>query len=849
VHRLVEEQAERSPDAVALRSGAEALTFAELDRRANRLARHLVRSGVGRGTRVGICLERSPEMVVVLVAALKTGAAYVPLDPTYPSARIAQVLEDADLTALITRGEIVDRLPTPTPPIVDLAAASLLIDAESAEPLGVEVGPQEVAYVIFTSGSTGRPKGVMVPHGAVVNFLASMEREPGLRRGERLLAVTTLCFDITVLELLLPLSVGGEVVLASSAEAGDPAALQRLLHEERIDVMQATPATWRMLVDAGWSGTPGLRALCGGEALAPDLASSLIERAAEVWNMYGPTETTVWSAVTRVEAGSEAPPVGWPIDNTQFYVLDPRRQPPPVGVPGELYIGGAGVTRGYFGRPELTAERFVASPFAAESEARLYRTGDLVRYRPDGRLDFLGRADHQVKIRGFRIELGDVESALRQHPELAEVVVLARETGSRGKELVAYFTHGAASAPSTAELRSHLAEKLPAYMVPSWFVGLEAFPLTPNGKIDRLALPAPTIERAESAVVPPRDDLELQLVQIWEELLELRPVGVTDSFFDLGGHSLLAVNLMSRVKERIGRDIPVSALFQKPTVEGLAQLVRQEGALEASPLVPLQPRGTRKPVFMPHPIGGNVFCYVPLLRHLDRDQPVYGLQAPALVEEAVSYIDVADMARTYIELIREVDPQGPYYLAGWCFGGMIAFEIARQLQEAGEEVALLVMFDSAAPARDEEIEAVDDATLMSWFARDLAVPVGKTLTVPEEVLRALPGEEMFDEVLSRAKAAGVIAQDAAVAQLQRAFQVYLANGLALRDFHPEAYDGPVHYFRAAEEPGDDPAIRWQGFTPHPIVGVRVPGTHNTMLYEPHVRTLAAELSGLLDGAR
>jgi amino acid adenylation domain-containing protein len=847
VHRLVEEQAERTPEAVAVRFGDEALSFAELEARANRLARHLARLGVGRGMRVGICLERSPEMVVALLAALKTGAAYVPLDPAYPAERIAQVLEDADLAALVTRSELIDRLPARVPPIVELDRAIAAIAAEPAGSTGVRVDPSDTAYVIFTSGSTGRPKGVVVPHGAVVNFLASMAKEPGLRAGERLLAVTTLSFDIAVLELLLPLAVGGEVVLASAAEVGDPAALRRILAEQRIDVMQATPATWRMLVEAGWEGQPGLRVLCGGEALPRDLAGALRERVAEVWNMYGPTETTVWSAVTRVEEGVGTPPVGRPIANTQLYVLDPRRQPVPVGVPGELYIGGAGVTRGYLGRPDLTAERFVPSPIDPRGAARLYRTGDLVRYRPDGRLDFLGRTDHQVKIRGFRIELGDIESALRKHPALTEVVVLAREFGGRGKELVAYFSHDG-PAPSTAELRAHLGEKLSAYMVPSWFVPLDGFPLTPNGKIDRLALPSPAVERDESAVVPPRDDLELQLVQIWEEVLQVRPVGVTDSFFDLGGHSLLAVSATSLVKDRLGRELPVSALFQQPTVEGLAQLLRQEGAIEASPLVPLQPKGTRKPVFMPHPIGGNVFCYVPLLRHLDGDQPVYGLQAPALVEEAVSYIDVEDMARTYLELMREVDPHGPYYLAGWCFGGMIAFEMARQLRESGEEVALLAMFDSAAPARDEEIEAVDDATLMSWFARDLAVPVGKTLTVPAEVLRTLPGEEMFDEVLRRAKAAGVIAQDAPVAQLQRAFQVYLANGLALRDFQPGIYDGPVHYFRAAEEPGEDPAIRWQAFTTQPIRSARVPGTHNTMLYEPHVRTLADALTALLDAA-
>jgi amino acid adenylation domain-containing protein len=532
VTQRIEAQAARTPQAVALICGGRQLTYAELDGQANRLANYLRRRGVKPRDRVAVCLDRSPEMLVAVLGVMKAGAAYVPLDPEFPRDRIAAVLEDASPALVLTEQ--------------DMAREEIAAESDTAPAPGVTA--DDVAYVIFTSGSTGKPKGVQVPHRAVVNFLCSMAKAPGLTAQDTLVAVTTLSFDIAVLELFLPLCVGGRVVIASRDDTRDGHRLLGLLRSSGATVMQATPATWRMLLEAGWAPGMRLKVLCGGEALPRDLVDALLARASWVWNMYGPTETTVWSATSRVGPGGGPVTIGPPIDNTEFYVVDGGGRPVPLGIPGELLIGGDGVALGYWKRPELTAEKFIADTFRPGPGRRLYRTGDLVRWRPDRTLEFLGRLDYQVKVRGFRIETGDVEHALKQFPGVKECVVVAREDAPGEKQLVAYYVANG-TAPAAGGLRQHLSGLLPGYMVPSAFVLLSALPQTPNGKVDRKALPAPGGDSRGKEPVAPRTPTEQKLAAICAEVLKVKQVGVEDSLFDLGMDSLQVFQIVARAND------------------------------------------------------------------------------------------------------------------------------------------------------------------------------------------------------------------------------------------------------------------------------------------------------------
>jgi amino acid adenylation domain-containing protein/thioester reductase-like protein len=594
LHQVIETQVRKTPYApavtMAFAGDGAMLTYEELDSRANKLANYLQSLGVGPNVLVGISMGRSTDTVVGLLAILKAGGAYVPLDPDFPEKRLAMMVEDAQPALLLTEERLEPshkwRAEDGNMPVICLDRDWPAIEQISSERPTSAVGPDDLAYVIFTSGSTGRPKGVQIPHRAVVNFLRAMAVRPDMDSDDVLLAVTTLSFDIAVLELFLPLTLGAKVVIADRDTVLDGKRLQAALNMSGASIMQATPATWRLMLDAGWPGNMGLKILCGGEALPADLAETLRERSSELWNMYGPTETTVWSTVYEVKKSIGPPPIGRPIDNTEIYILDMNMQPVPIGVVGDLYIGGEGVARGYLGRPDLTAERFVASPFAAENSdhggrsnsERLYKTGDLARYRSDGTIIFLGRDDHQVKVRGFRIELGDIESVLSEHQAVRQNVVVADNISSHTR-LVAYVLVEADHETPTAEaLRRFLLEQLPAHMVPAAYVIIDEFPLTPNGKIDRNALPAPDLDRTrfESEYVAPRTLLEEGLASLCQELLNVDRVGALDNFFDLGGDSLLAARLISRVQDKYDVSLPIRILFSQPSVAGLAQAIEAE---------------------------------------------------------------------------------------------------------------------------------------------------------------------------------------------------------------------------------------------------------------------------------
>ncbi len=574
VHHRIEEQVARTPDAQALSDGSRSLTYRQLNARANQIARRLRDLGVGPEVLVGIGTGRTVDMVAALLAVMKAGGAYVPLDPSYPDDRLAFMLADSGTAILITEEKLRDRWPF-------TQAKILVLDADQTgdeTDLNIQPDPANLAYVIYTSGSTGKPKGVEIPHAALANLLASMRTILGIAPDDALLALTTLSFDIAALELLLPLVSGARVELVDRETAADATGLiERFKHPE-IRFVQATPATWRMLLDAGWRGKPGLTMLCGGEAMPRALADRLLDKGSTLWNVYGPTETTIWSSAWRVEPGDGPISIGKPIAETQFYVLDRRMRPAPVGVTGELHIGGVGLARGYRGRPALTAEQFIPDPFARRPGARLYRTGDLARWRPDGTLECLGRVDHQVKIRGFRIELGEIESVLAAHPAVREAAVVTRPDASGAMGLAAFLVPGAGEMdPVPADLRTWLQSRLPEYMIPSVFVAIKSMPMTSNGKIDRKALPEPSHARQAEGpgFVPPRGPIEEALAETWADLLGASRIGAHDSFFDIGGHSLMVMTMLARVRGLFEIEVPLKDFVEGPTLANLARLVER----------------------------------------------------------------------------------------------------------------------------------------------------------------------------------------------------------------------------------------------------------------------------------
>ena len=839
LHRLLERQAARSPDAVAVACAGQALTYRELDQRANQLAHHLAGLGVGPDVLVGVLVERSLEMVVALLGIMKAGGAYVPLDPAFPTHRLDHMVADSRMPVLVTHQSLEQMLGATPPAVVHLDRYHEAEARHADGPPSVPgLRPDHLAYVLYTSGSTGLPKGVAISHAAIVNFILSMQREPGLTAADTLLAVTTLSFDIAGLELYLPLSVGARVVVASREEAMDPVRLMARMRESGATALQATPATWRSLIEAGWIGSPGLKALCGGEAMPPDLARALLPRCAQLWNMYGPTETTVWSTLHRITSAEGAAPIGHPIANTQTYVLDAERQLVPPGVVGELYLGGDGLARGYLNRPELTRERFVPSPF--RSGALLYRTGDLARRRSDGLLECLGRTDHQVKLRGYRIELGEIEAVMAQHPAVRQVVVVAREDVPGDKRLVAYLVAEEAHSDLVAPLRAHLRTALPDYMVPAHLVRLEALPLTPNGKVDRKALPAPEAGDAlpSSAYLAPRNDLEISLATAWEGVLRVPRVGITDNFFDLGGSSLSVLKLLAEMKNATGLEIGLDAVFRFPTIAELVEGLGAETTRSASALVPLQPKGAGPPVFC---LCG-VTIYREFARSLGTGQPVYGVyvaEEQALADQATrgEKLDVSidRLADAYLKAIVRAAPRGPYRLAGISFGGVLAVEVASRLRQQGAEVELVMLLDTMLPRGIHR-------NWLKWVtmqAADLArgnpaaVLSGKLSRLRERLggrpARAAPG----------AAAGGATRSvDEAFELRQQAFYQAIGTwdtGRLVSDFDVVLFRATEHAWGRHVEFDED--YGWRHFLARPLRIVQVAGDHLGIIQPPQVAEL------------
>ena len=871
LHQLFEEQVQRTPDAIAVVFEEQHLTYRELNNRANQLAYYLQSFGVGADVLVGICLERSLLMVVSLLAVLKAGGAYVPLDPSYPRDRLALMVSDAQAPILLTEQKLLTSLPENQAQILCLDTDWELIAREKEDNLINTLIPENLAYTIYTSGSTGKPKGVTISHRAICNHMFWMQDTFPLAETDKVLQKTPFSFDASVWEFYAPLLVGGQLILARPGGHQDTSYLIETISKQEVTILQLVPSLLRMLLEAsGLENCNSLkRVFCGGEALPVNLQDQFLTTVeAELHNLYGPTEAcidaTVWTCQGNIAA--KTIPIGRPIANTQIYILDSYSQPVPMGVVGELHIGGAGLANGYLNRRDLTAKKFIPNPFkdirgveVGEKQItseRLYKTGDLARYLPNGNIEYLGRIDHQVKIRGFRIELGEIEAALSQHSDISEAVVVVREHATGDYRLVAYIVP--VQKPLSARmLQNFLEDQLPDYMIPSSLLMLDSLPLAANGKVDRRALPAPDWSDDVLALdfVSPRDTLELQLTQIWETVLNVRPIGIRDNFFTLGGHSLLAVRLMAQIQQQFQKHLPLATLFESPTIAQLAELLRQEtDGMAWSSLVPIQPHGSQLPFFCVPGSGGNTIYLHDLARYLAPERPFYGLQAVGLDGKSKPHTTIEEMAAHYIKLIQTVQPHGPYLLGGHSLGGQVAFEMAQQLQQQEEEVALLAIFDTFAPIASNKIVSQnwDSATWLIHLTGVVERLFDKKLVLSQEILQDLNPEEQLNYFKQQLELVNLLPPGSGIDQVRGLVEVFKANH-QIQYQSRSIYPSQITLFRANELPRQetdlekpnwmikDPSWGWENLAVKPIEIHTIPGNHFTIMKEPHVQILAEKL--------
>jgi amino acid adenylation domain-containing protein len=863
VHELFEEQVRKTPNAVAVMFEDASLSYAELNRRANRLAHHLRELGVGPDARVAVCLERGLELIVAMLGVLKAGGAYVPLDPAYPDERLRCMLEDCAPVALLTKGHL--RPPfaslNETVPVLDMGSATHgwkdhpETDLEAAS-LGLT--SRHLAYVIYTSGSTGTPKGVMVPHRAI-NRLVLNNGYAKFEASDRVAFASNPAFDAATLEVWAPLLNGGRIVVISQDVLLEPARFGKTLKRQAVTTLWLTVGLFNQYADRLSEEFGNLRYLIvGGDALDPRVIAGVLRShpPRHLINGYGPTETTTFAItheIVAVPENARSIPIGRPIANTRIYILDPHGEPVPVGVAGELHIGGAGVARGYLNRPELTAERFVPDPFATGPDARMYKTGDLGKWLPDGTVEFLGRNDFQVKIRGFRVELGEIEARLAEQAGVREAVVLAREdkTGE-DKRLVAYYTASEPGQGSVGaeQLRAYLAQKLPEYMLPAAYVRLESLPLTPNGKVDRKALPAPEFgPHDQEELVPPNDDIEERLAKLWQELLGVRSIGVNHNFFELGGHSMLVARLIVQVERTFNRSLSMASVFQRPTIAQLAGLLRQEQAFpEPCRVFPIQPQGTRPPFIC---LGAGPY-FLPLARQLGNDQPLMGVDLDQLKTDALPVpVQLRDIAAHVAGAIREFQPHGPYYLGGWCLYGVLMYEVAQQIMAEGGEVALLVMIDSRYPAYNGTMPLFTrmraalqkSAYHITLIGRSKAAEIPAYLSQRIRIFhsRAKRFWQEREYIRSIQNLDGPLEME-----LNPVFLV------ACTGYEPKPYDGPVVLFQAIERPSGwywDLRQVWLSLVRGPFETHDVVGGHDGMFKEPYVRVLGSKMKESLAQAQ
>jgi amino acid adenylation domain-containing protein len=861
LHALIEAQARLAPRATALVAGKQRWTYGELQARMKALSVGLRARGVKRGDLIAVHLQRSADMVAGLLAILKAGAAYMPLEPDAPAAQMALWMENSKPEFVLA-----DRS---APDLMRSSASVLYIDELADSEVGLqqadfEADPDDLAYVIHTSGTTGIPKGVEITHRSLVNALFSFQQEPGFTARDRMLAITTISFDIAGLELFLPLISGGTVVLESRAVAADPQLLMAAIQRSQCTIMQATPVTWHSLIAAGWRG-PGrpLKALCGGEAMSRELAKGLLERGVTLWNLYGPTEATIWVTMQRIELDDRPISIGKPIHNMTALVLDAKKQIVPTGVLGILHIGGVGLARGYRRNPEATRQRFVS--VASRGGARLYDTGDIAVQRSDGSFECRGRSDHQVKVRGHRIELEAVEAAVRRHPQIAAAAarVWPDEAGSNRLSLYVVGKDGAS--PDAPELRRFLRQDQPEYMIPSDVMALDALPTTLNGKLDRSKLPPPiarkaAIEEDSRSVASPecganvaisKQGIEATLAGWFQELLGIERVNPDDDFFALGGHSLVGVRLFVKIKNRYRLDLELATLIRCRTVRMLADEIRKsmqpirENASRYRCLVPLQPQGSRVPFFLIHAVGGEVVSYEPLARELGSDRPLYALRSVLIAEEKIRETTIEEMASMYAREIRAFFPQGPYLLGGHSYGGLVAFEVARQLHSQGLQPELILL-DAVLPGSTHRLpRSIQFLTLLANIRQQGFAYLMRKANLKREYLQQRWTRQV------RFVASSILLRFGCALPAQLRYAVVEEMHLrALSRYEFNTYSGRIVLIRAIERgfkgivslsEQDDATLGWGFLSEHEVEVHGVPGDHLTMLKKPTLRIVAAEI--------
>jgi len=836
---LIEAQAARLPEHPAVICRTQTLTYGEFNARANQWAHYLRSRGVGPGERVGICLESSTDFAIVVLAVLKSGAACVPLDPNYPEERRAYMLQDVRARVLISEKGMSPEAALNGCELMVPADLSKVLSSQPTTNPGSTATPDDTAYVIYTSGSTGKPRGVLLAHAGLVNYNTNAARFYSITPDDRVLQFCSVSFDIALEELFITWLSGATLILRTDET---PLAIPEFLEwieQQRITVLDLPTAYWHEWVhefaELNNMVPPELRlVIVGGEKPSSQAYTRWRDAVASRvrWiNTYGPTEASICATAFEPAFDPGAPipdniPIGRPLPNTRVYVLDHHLNPVAVGVAGELHIAGVGVAKGYFNRPELTAEKFIPDPFAAQPGARLYKTGDLARYLPSGDIEFLGRMDYQIKIRGFRVELGEIETVLSKHPAVREVAVVAREDAQGDKRLVAYFVAKQGWQVLASDLRSHLQAQLPDHMVPSAFVGLQTMPLTPNGKINRRGLPAPELDAARDGFAIPTDALQSQLLPLWQDVLGKKAIGIRDNFFELGGHSLLAARLMHRIGQILGKTLPLAMLFEAPTIEQLAAILSQNGwSRHWSSLVPIQAGGSQPPFFCVHGIGGNVLGFRELAARMSPDYPFYGLQSQGLDGKHPCHTSLEQMAAHYLNEIRSVQPQGPYFLGGFSFGGLVAYEMARQLLAQGEQAALLVLFDTYPGASTANgtslLRQILQPSLQHWL-HDLPKAARKKI---RRSIRSLSVPQLLKDVRD-------------------------SNRVAAACYKLQPYAGRATLVRATEKVREtvDPHAAWTHLV-HSLDIVEIASDHYDILVDPAVDQLAEQLKACIAKAQ
>ncbi len=839
LHQLFSQQVTQNPDAPAVSYGEAILSYRQLDCRANQLANHLLQLGVVAETIVGLCVERSIDTIVSILAILKAGGAYLPLDPNYPSERLAYILEDSQAPIIISESDLEHNF-NHRAMVVLLDRDADKIAQQTQQAPTLNISPDNLLFVIYTSGSTGKSKGVMATHGNVASLFEAVATKLPFNNQDIWTMFHSYSFGFSVWEIWGALLHGGKLIIVPQYICAAAEEFYDLVHREKVTVLSQTPSAFNLFVraDCAIDKSLSLRFIVfSGEALEPYLLKSWVanhgDDQPQLVNMYAMCETAGEVTYKRLKAQdidhAQRSIIGSPLPHVTIHLLDESRQPVSFGTPGEMYIGGKAIARGYLNKPELNAQKFIADPFSSQPKARLYRTGDRARYLPDGQLEFLGRGDRQVKIRGFRVELGGIEAVLGKHQAVSEVVVVLREDIAQRQILVAYLVFKQQIA--IAKLRSFLKGHLPKYAIPQYFVQIQQLPLTANGKLDLAALPAPSLKRQSLATdyVAPRNQREKKLSQIWQKVLGIKQIGVKDNYFELGGTSILAARLFTQIEKQLGKNLPLATIFQAPTIVQLAEMLEQvEPVNSPSSLVPIQPLGFKPPLFCIHNAGGHTFSYQYLAFQLQGDRPVYGLQSQGLNGRHEPYICIEDMASHYIKEIRTVQPNGPYYLGGHSLGGILAWEMAQQLNQLGEQVAFLGLFDCYGysvvelknnlatwlAAHLQNIEQLDQQEKFNYVSRRLNWYIKKT--IPDPLAQAYTK---------------IVSQLLPSSQLLRR-QIENINRQAAALYQPTAYSGRVTLFQTKVKLAksyQDPYGGWRDLALGGLDIHQIPGEHHNFL--------------------